>query len=234
MIDRSTSRYAIYFTPHPARALWRFGCEVIGYDAAGGCDVPQFDHPVLRAELTPSRLQEPARYGFHATLKAPFELAAGATCAEILAAAHRFAARQRPIALSRLAVTRMTSFLALTPVESPTELRELADSCVCEFDQFRAPLSPADRARRMTGALSLRQVGHLDRWGYPYVFDDFRFHMTLTGPLPEAAQDVVARALRELYEPITGPVAIDAISVLEQASRFSRFRVLKRFDFPEP
>jgi hypothetical protein len=180
--------------------------------------------------LTPERRGEPARYGFHATLKAPFALAAGATLAELLEATQRFAARQRSLELPRLAVTRMASFLALTPVESPAGLGALAEACVHELDQFRAPLSPADRAHRMRGALTPRQVGHLDRWGYPYVFEDFRFHMTLTGPLPEAAHAAIAAALRELYAPIAGPVAIDAICVLEQASPHARFRILARFD----
>src|SRR5262245_186631 len=233
MNDRPTSRYAIYFTPGPSSALWRFGCKMLGYDATSGGNVPEFKHTVLASELTQSQRQEPARYGFHATLKSPFELADRATRGDLLEAARRFAADQRPFVLSRLTVTRIGSFLALTPVETPRELGELADACVLEFEQFRAPLTATDRARRLAAQLTARQIGHLDHWGYPYVFEDFRFHMTLTGALPATTLRSIASALQELYRPIDGPVAIDSISVLEQKNRCANCRIVQRFSFPE-
>jgi hypothetical protein len=33
----------------------------------------------------------------------------------------------------------------------------------------------------VAAGLNQSQVANLDRWGYPYLFADFRFHMTLTG-----------------------------------------------------
>jgi putative phosphonate metabolism protein len=233
MNDRFTSRYAIYFTPDPTSALWRFGCKMLGYDAASGGNVPEFEHTVLDSELTKSQRREPARYGFHATLKPPFQLADRAMSGDLLKAARRFAAGQRPIVLSGLAVTRIGSFLALTPVETPRELGELADACVLEFEQFRASLTAADRARRLATHLTARQIGNLDRWGYPYVFEDFRFHMTLTGVLPATTLQSIASALEDLYRPFDGPVAIDSISVLEQKNRCANFRILQRFSFPQ-
>ena len=233
MNDPSSSRYAIYFTPDSASALWRFGCRVIGYDAASGGEDSEFDAPVLETGLTPLQRLEPARYGFHATLKPPFELADGAMCGDLLEAAQGFAKGRRPIVLSGLTVTRIGSFLALTPVRTPRELGELADACVREFERFRAPLTATDRARRLAAHLTARQIRHLDRWGYPYVFEDFRFHMTLTGALPAATLRSIASALQDLHRPIDGPVAIDSISVLEQKNRCAKFRILQRFGFPE-
>src|SRR5262245_19392021 len=144
MNDQSSSRYAIYFTPDPASALWRFGCGVIGYDAASGREDSEFEAPVLETGLIQLQRLEPARYGFHATLKPPFELADGAVCGDLLEAAQHFANSRRPTVLSGLAVTRIGSFLALTPVQTPRELGELADACVLEFERFRAPLTTTD------------------------------------------------------------------------------------------
>src|SRR5262245_59343640 len=104
MNDPSSSRYAIYFTPNPASALWQFGSGVIGYDTARGCD-SEFEPAVRETGLTPLQRLEPARYGFHATLKPPFELADGAVCRDLLEAAQGFANRRRSIVLSGLAVT---------------------------------------------------------------------------------------------------------------------------------
>jgi hypothetical protein len=44
-----------------------------------------------------------------------------------------------------------------------------------------------------------RQRNYLDRWGYPYVMEEFRFHMTLTGRLDSTCRWGVVDMLRARF-----------------------------------
>jgi uncharacterized protein DUF1045 len=115
------------------------------------------------------------------------------------------------------------------PVGSEDAVRTLAGACVTAFNDFRAPLSPQDRERRLASRLSPRQVELLERWGYPYVFSEFRFHMTLTGRLPPHEQARWQAALAAAFAPLApAPVDIDAVSLVRQDDRGAAFRVIAR------
>ncbi len=221
-------RYAIYFTPAPQSALWRFGSSAIGYDAVERETCPFPAHELWQEAWFLRGLDNPARYGFHATLKAPFELAPGATEAMLLERAAALGARYAPILLPALKVSLLDAFVALLPVAEDAELNRLAAACVRDLDDLRAPLIEADRARRLSQSLTTRQQMNLQRWGYPYVLEDFRFHMTLTGVIPAAMRSRVLDSLKSLYRGAEGPTLVDAITVLAQSTRENRFGVLAR------
>lgn len=176
------TRYAIYFAPHGASLLARFGASLLGYDAATGAEVDPPDHPLFHDPLSLGYTAAPRRYGFHATLKAPFHLAEGRTPSELEEALQEFAATQSRFEIM-LTLGLMRQFLALILAEPSPAMDDLAAACVRRFDLFRAPLSPEDRERRHPDQLTAEQVAYLDEWGYPFVLDDFQFHMTLTGAL---------------------------------------------------
>ena len=97
------------------------------------------------------------------------------------------------------------------------------------FDSFRAPLSAGDRERRVSAGLTPLQMELLDRWGYPYVLDQFQFHMTLAGPAPEEQRRKLRDLLWQAYRTrASSVVEIDAISVMRQDDHGARFRVLRR------
>ena len=227
-----TPRYAIYSMPAVTSALWRFGCRVVGYDPAEPDARPQPFEP-LRVALAAGAFSEPARYGFHATLKAPFELAARKTEAQLLAAAADFAARQPPLPLGHLKIATLERFVALIPEVAPAALEPFAVDCVCDFDSFRAPLSAADRDRRLKVPMTTTQLVYLDAWGYPYVFEEFRFHMTLAGPLSLDQLAPITETRRTLYAPVDVPVRIDGIAIFRQPARTARFELLHRFAFAQ-
>lgn len=224
-------RYAVYVTPARESALWRFGSSVVGYDAATGDDLVQWPDERLERYLDDDTQAGPRSYGFHGTLKAPFELAGGRTAGDLLDAARTFAWTQQIFAVPKLKLAALGDFLALVPDPDCFRLNALADACVRFFEPFRSPLSAADRERRSQAPLSERQAAHLDAWGYPYVFDEFRYHMTLTGRLDPARSAAVQPILASAYAAIAEPMRVDAISVLAQPSREARFRILQRFDF---
>lgn len=205
-------RYAIYYLP-PEGPLAAFGAEWLGWDVARGRPVPQPEVPGI-AEMTAA----PRKYGFHGTLKPPFRLAERTDAEGLMAAVERLAASRAPVRLDALEVGAMGHFLALVPRGEAGGLRDLAGACVAELDGFRAPPGAAELARRRKAGLSARQEEMLARWGYPYVLEEFRFHMTLTGRLSPAeltrAKAEVRRRLPELAE----PYVIDAIALAAERS----------------
>lgn len=135
------------------------------------------------------------RYGFHATLKAPFRLAGGRTEAELRAAADAFAAAHHTVLLSALRPANLGRFRALLLHGDESEVRMLADEAVRDFDVFRAEPDDADIRRRRPEMLPPRQRALFEQWGYPYVFEEFRFHLTLTDPIPPARESEIDGAL---------------------------------------
>lgn len=222
-------RYAIYFTPVPQSALWHFGSSAIGYDAVTRETCAFLDESLWREPAFVRAQESPARYGFHATLKAPFELASGASETVLMQRAAAFATRNAPILLPAMEVALLGDFVALRPLAKDAGLNRLAGACVQELDDLRGPMGDADRKRRVSQGLTTRQLAYLERWGYPYVFDEFRFHMTLTGALAETMQPRALATLTAMYGRIGTAVAIDAISLLAQPTRDSRFHLLERF-----
>lgn len=220
-------RYAIYYAADAGDALSRFGAELLGYDAHTGNELP---FPAEALQVAPDWRDvsaDPRKYGFHATLKAPMALAPGRSEAELLAACAAFAGKTRPIPIIRPVVDAISGFIAVIPPEPVGELQQLAADCTVEFDAFRAPLTAEDRARRRPDRLSERQRDYLDRWGYPYVMEEFRFHMTLTGRLDAERRGPIIEMLRTRFARLSiNTIAIDRIALFRQDNAASRFSII--------
>jgi 2'-5' RNA ligase len=185
--------------------------------------------------IDPTRLvgitRSPCHYGFHGTLKAPFALPEGRSAHELDEAVERFARGRAPFEIA-LKVGSLDGFIAFVPATSSAALEALAADCVEAFDGFRAPLDEAEVARRHAAGLTPRQDRHLLRYGYPWVLDDFRFHMTLTERLQPPERDQVLAILTERAANIcVKPLTIDAIAIFEQPSRDAPFTLRRRFPF---
>jgi len=211
-------RYAIYFTPPASDPLLKVAANWLGRNAFSGqpVRVPQIrglDHRDF-AQLTES----PRRYGFHATLKAPFHLAEGFEERDLLSALMHFASSIGPVVIPKLQIGCLDGFFALVPSESLDALNQLANDVVVALDRFRAPASEKEISRRNPETLSASQRRNLEQWGYPYVFEDFRFHMTLTGPVPQADHPKIERILAEFLEPVLEePVEINNLALFTEA-----------------
>lgn len=228
-----SARYAIYFAPAPESPLWEFGSAVLGYDAATGEPRPPLAPEGVEPDAWTSITAQPRRYGFHATLKAPFGLAEGAREDDLIEAGHAFARKRRAFELPRLEVGAVATFAALIAVDRPEALDALAAACVEAFEPFRAAPSAEERARRLEEPLTPRQRDHLERWGYPYVFEDFHFHMTLTGSLPPVAVQLVVDGLAALYADHVGAARtrVDAATLYVEEDPARGFRIVDRFVF---
>lgn len=220
-------RHAIYFAAGSDSALSRFGAELLGYDAYTGNEMP-FPREALRVAPDWRDISaDPRKYGFHATLKAPMALAPGRTEADLTAACATFAGKSRSIPAIRPVVDSISGFIAVIPAEPVEALQQLAADCVRDFDSFRAALSAEDRARRRPEKLSERQRDYLDRWGYPYVMEEFRFHMTLTGRLDAERRGPILEMLRAQFATLKlDTIEIDRIALFRQDDAKARFRIV--------
>ncbi|ETX27745.1 DUF1045 domain-containing protein [Roseivivax isoporae] len=220
-------RYALYYAPEPG-ALADFGASWLGWDAGAGMSRPHPDLPALPvpvADLTAT----PRKYGFHGTLKPPFRLAPGSTPAALHADAAALCATLAPVTLGALRLARIGRFLALVPEGGEEGLAALAAALVRGLDAHRAPPTEAESARRRAARLSPRQEALLARWGYPYVMEEFRFHLTLTGPLDPATRDATEAALGPVLAPLLPrPFRIGSACLFGEAPD-GRFHLVHRY-----
>jgi putative phosphonate metabolism protein len=227
-----TSRYAIYYAPDERSDLWRFAASWLGRDPVSGEAAQRPAVDGLDADFVAEATASPHHYGFHATLKSPFSLADGVYAAHLVHALSEFAARRAPFAAPRLELARLGHFLALGLSAPDARMDALAAACVREFDRFRAPPTEDELARRRKAGLDERQQALLAKWGYPYVMDAFRFHMSLTGRLPDADLDRVEAALTPHVAPFcAAPLPVDSVCLYWQKDRQTPFMLIRRFPF---
>jgi len=218
------SRVAVYYAPHPDDPLFAASSCWLGRDPVSDMPAVQPDLPGIY-EVT----AEPRRYGFHATLKPPMRLAEGRFWEELREAARALAARIAPFALPPLGVSDVHGFLALRETEPCAPLQALADVCVAELDAFRAPPSDAELARRRRNGLPPQQDAMLVRWGYPYVFETWFFHMTLTRRLTAAEKALFQpEAERWFTRALLLPRRVEDICLFVQDSPDASFVIHER------
>jgi len=224
-------RYAVFAVPEGR--FYEAGAAWLGWDSVAGAACTQPDLPGLplpAADLT----ARPQKYGFHGTLRPPFRLAEGQSLASLHAAVAGLAAQAAPVHVPGLLLTALGRFLAFVPSLPYAPVNDLAAHVVTGLEPMRAPLTASELEKRQTPRLTARQAALLGRYGYPYVLDQFRFHLTLTAPVPHAARAVVAESLSAHFAPILPrPYRIDDLALMGQAAD-GRFHLLDRFRLRAP
>ena len=222
-------RYAFFYMPQGGTPLSEFGEAWLGWSALQSLPMP---HPALPgfspvdiAAITAT----PRKYGFHGTLKPPMRLRQGKTDDALMSAAEVLAARIAPFDLAPLHLTRMGGFLALTTDGNDGAMADLAATLVAGMDDFRALPDDAELARRRAAGLSPAQEVLLQKWGYPYVMDEFRFHLTLSGRLDDDTISTLMPALDDALKGIIGvPLRVSDVALAGEASD-GRFHLIRRF-----
>ncbi|WKW51174.1 DUF1045 domain-containing protein [Rhodomicrobium lacus] len=220
MTDRFR-RYAIYWTPEPGSAFDAFGSAWFGGENFG-----------LDPALAERAKRAPARYGLHATLKAPFRLREGMTIEDMQRALDAFCKLRRAPQAASLPFMRHQRYVVLALGDETAAVDWLAAECVTHFDRFRAPLTSADRAAREIDTMTGRERAYLEDFGYPYVLSAFRFHISLAGPLERGDGEAVRRTLEpHLAALLREPFRIDALTLLGEPDDGAVFRILSRHRF---
>ncbi len=221
-------RYAIYFVPAADSKLYRYGSAILGYDCYTGASVDfpaEFGNGAVNwNELT----TPPRRYGFHATLKAPFHPSPSCTERQLVNALQNFGGLGHAVRSFAPTVRLLDGFFAVVPRQAATALDALAASCTTLFDAYRAPMSPQQRAQRIALGLSRSQIENLDRWGSPYVLAEFRFHLTLTGRVAPSRRKAIIATLLDTFHRmgVERSIAVDRLALVRQETPDATFRVV--------
>ena len=219
-------RYAIWFTPPASDPLSLVAANWLGRNVFSG---DMLEPPAVRGlgihEIA-FHTAVPRRYGFHGVLKAPFHLSADMSEPQLLRDLMRYAGTFAPFQISRLEIARLGSFYSLMPSAPCEQIQYLASAIVQEFDRYRAPLSEADIERSDPDGLSAAQFANLHRWGNPYVMDEFRFHMPVTGSINAIDMPRIEPALRTIFEPVLKePVMVSNVALMIEEGAGGPFRV---------
>ncbi|MGC8518891.1 MAG: DUF1045 domain-containing protein [Steroidobacteraceae bacterium] len=224
-------RWAVYFSPPPQSPWARAGAGWLGRDVDDGACEPAPRIAGWSAQTWSSVTGAPHRYGWHGTLRAPWRLASGCDSGDVLGVLRTLAAQTAPFDLPPLRLGYLNGFLALQPVHPCAALQALADACVKRLKPTAAPLTPAELERYGARGLSVRQQQYLHAWGYPYVLEEFQFHMTLTERLEalSAAQRAELQAAAAArFDPLPQPLRVDALSLFVQPQPAALLRRVAR------
>ncbi|WP_420548146.1 DUF1045 domain-containing protein [Curvivirga sp.] len=222
-------RYAIYYAPEDQSELGKFGNHWLGRNPTTKSIL---SYPDIK-NISPAQIKEitlsPSRYGFHGTLKPPFILEDGFNFSDFESKTLEYARQIKPFNIGTLKLARIGKFLALIPATKSEALYDLAAKLVENLDIFRKAASEDEINKRRVAGLSNRQDVLLLKWGYPYVFEEFRFHLTLTDKLDENRLNWLEPILSNYLEPLTtAPIKIENICIFGDPGNGGAFDLLKR------
>jgi hypothetical protein len=223
-------RYAVYFVPNVEQHWWTHASQWLGRCAVS----QQFNVQPLIAEVTPKRFaaftEHPRRYGFHATMRAPFVLANEYRPSDLIRRVSALCQDMKPFVMPRLRVTLLEQFLALVPERDVPQVTQLEQRCVTQLNDLAEPLGAEELIRRRSAGLSAHEDALLLRWGYPYVLDRFRFHCSLTGSLAKASPEEVralTQAAHQYFDPL--PLCVfDSLAIFAEPTPGADFVLLEQ------
>ena len=223
-------RFAIYYAPATDSLLWRLSCNWLGRDPSKRIqdrpEIPGVERAILDRAIVSAK-----RYGFHATIKAPMALRPGTTLDDLDMQLKLFASDNASVSIGRIELRLIEGFLALVPVPQSRELTDFAGLVVEHFDSFREPPDPTELARRNAANLSDRQKWLLERYGYPYVLEQFQFHMTLTDRLAGDSREAVIAAARNWFAPVlSAPLTLDRLALFWERDSGTPFQRLEDYE----
>jgi hypothetical protein len=232
---RKAHRYAAYFAPAIASDWWEAGSDWLGRSATSGEPRPQPVFDGLPVDLQRKATAAPRRYGWHATLAAPFTPWPHIEEATLRDGLQMLCQAWEPFDMPALEVALLDDFLALVPVQPSPALHAVAGACVTGLHAFAEPLSPSELQRRRAAGLTPEEDALLLRWGYPFVLERFRFHLSLTGSLRDttaAEVDALRAAARQNFAPLLAspPLRFEAISLFAEPMPGADFMCLAQME----
>ena len=223
-------RYAVYFVPNVEQHFWAKASHWLGRCAVSQQFIAQPSIAEVSAKRFAELTEHPRRYGFHATMRAPFVLASQYQPNDLIDRVIELCQTIKPFVLPRLQVTLLDQFLALVPERNAAQITQLEEQCVTDLNDYAEPLGPDELSRRRSADLSSHEDALLLRWGYPYVLDRFRFHCSLTGSLAKASpQEVtaVSQAAHQHFDHLPS-CAFDSLAIFAEPTRGADFVLLEQ------
>ncbi|MDR3097923.1 MAG: DUF1045 domain-containing protein [Paraburkholderia sp.] len=226
------TRFALYYAPPRASQWWRAGCAWLGRDPESGEALAR-PRPAGLVQPLDALTAAPYRYGWHGTLVPPFRLAEGVTPPTLLAATQAWAAGRARFEVAVEAAT-LGRFVALRAAaeEGALTLRELAADALRTLGHLRAAQTADELAKRLDAPLTPRQRAYVEEWGYPYVLDEYRFHMTLSDSLDDAALRASLAHAWNAGMRDAGALPVEGVALYVEPRPGEPFSLWRRVDFP--
>ncbi len=227
------SRYAIYYAPELGSPLDKFGQAWLGRDTRTGNRIRQPEVVGVYSRELQNIVSPATLYGFHGTLKPPFFLSVPELKETLVRELKTFAAEESPFLLPRLVLAHMGRFLVLQPERTDGQINQLSERCVRRFDSFRRPPSAEELNGRCFLGLNSSQEKNLIEWGYPYVMDQFKFHLTLTGPIIDVhlSEHLFNELERQLEGIDLSAIRVASICLFVQTEKDQPFMLHSRYQF---
>jgi len=226
-------RYALNFVPEINSQWWRAGACWLGRDCYSMQDIVQAQINGICPQTLYHLTRKARRYGFHAQLKAPFELAQNLQLEDLILAINDFCQHQRILYIPMLQVQWIGSFLALQPHSDCPGIHALATRCLQHFHPLSAPLSESEQTKWREHPLTLRQQQLHRQWGHPYTEEEFRFHLRISDQL-DIANEQLSSTLRDAavkHFQLNQVMNIGAIALFYEAEPNADFQMLQEFPF---
>jgi len=219
-------RYAVYFSPAITSPWWAFGAGWLGRNECSNLPLEQAKLEEISSEALYAMTQSPRRYGFHATLKAPFHLKSNFGESDLIEKLVLLSKQLQPVELGSMCAVKMGDFVALVPQAMSTQLNTLAEKCVTEIDDMRAPLTAIEIARRNVDSSDVRGQFLLEKFGYPHVLERFIFHFTLSGRItPQEADSLIKTVMNPVAQLNQNfPLVLDRLCLFVEDSPGAPFR----------
>tara|TARA_B100000579_G_scaffold406636_1_gene393230 strand:- start:177 stop:977 length:801 start_codon:yes stop_codon:yes gene_type:complete len=232
--ESDTERFAIYFAPEIDSNLHSIGSQWLGRDSSSGKSIKQPNIKGISSNYFYSVTKTPRRYGFHATLKAPFRLNKEFTLKDLCSQIQVLSAVSKPFSIN-LKVQELGNFIALMMDPNEQKMEKLASKLVENLDIFRAPLHQEEIDKRRMSTLTTSEDENLLNWGYPYVFDDFHFHITLTEQIQCGSdrESMKSAASSHFSESLENTIKVSSISLFVQESSEADFLQIQKFALQE-
>ncbi len=227
------SRYAIYYVPPESDHLTKFAASWFGWDVYQGIRVNYSELSNLNYDIK-EITKKPCKYGLHGTLKAPFSLAKDRTIDELRLSLSRLSSSIKKFEIPFISLRKISGFIAIVPTTQNKKLNFLAKKCLQELDCFREVESLEILNKRRSVELSSSMKQNLLKWGYPYVLNDFQFHLTMTSKLaPKVSENVFSVLSSELSSVLNSPLVISKICLFGESKIHGKFKVIEEFSLAD-
>lgn len=229
-------RVAIYFLPKKNSSLENFGKNLLGRDInkKRKISLTRRQKYFINRRFTyfdelKDYCEKPAKYGFHATLKAPFRLKRNVKTKDFYDVISHIAAQHSRFKIKGLKIVYRKKFTFITSRKEIKSLINLENDLVKHLDTFRAELNKTEIKKRNPDSLTFKQNKYLKEWGYPFVLDQFKFHMTLMNQNNNKLSNKQKLELEKLiYKISNNLLEFNEISLLGE-NKNGYFEEIKRF-----
>lgn len=231
-MSQPTDRYIISFAPKSTSMFWKLGALWFGYDASRNAYTKNTLVPGMPKEHHDAAVTTARRSGFNIILTGPFQLTAGMPEELLKTTISLYCQSLSTLQTGPLSIIETAHKLSISAQEISPQVQKLADDIVLEFNAFRLPANPLPEDSPIRAALTPGQLKNLIEWGQPYIFEELKFQIPLTGRLPEKMSGPLKSFLEGRFiECLKTGFEIDNLSLFRLSGTKDPAELVDQFNF---